>query len=153
MSIDLKAYISHSFLPLPVPEYQGEPDEISIQKCKEAARQVWLLSYLWLLGGSVVNASVRMNESLRRMNQAGSSLSFVSFVLRFDSSQTHYSLTVRSLTVWVVRRDRLRDVTTQESQSIVCCSRTESRTLSLNFRILMRDRNQPVSWEKNSKWA
>lgn len=23
-----------------VPEYQGEPDEISIQKCKEAARQV-----------------------------------------------------------------------------------------------------------------
>lgn len=23
-----------------VPEYQGEPDEISIQKCREAARQV-----------------------------------------------------------------------------------------------------------------
>lgn len=27
---------------LTVPEYQGEPDEISIQKCKEAARQVQL---------------------------------------------------------------------------------------------------------------
>ena len=43
------------------------------------------------------------------------------------------SLTVRSLTVWVVKRDRLRDVTTHEIMPIVCCSRTESRTLSLNF--------------------
>lgn len=24
----------------PVPEYQGKPDEISVQKCREAARQV-----------------------------------------------------------------------------------------------------------------
>ena len=43
-----KAYISHSLLLLPVPEYQGEPDEISIQKCKEAARQVGLPPYFWL---------------------------------------------------------------------------------------------------------
>lgn len=28
-----------------VPEYQGEPDDISIQKCKEAAMQVWELLY------------------------------------------------------------------------------------------------------------
>lgn len=32
---------SHRPVPVPaVPEYQGEPDEISVQKCREAARQV-----------------------------------------------------------------------------------------------------------------
>ena len=35
-----------------------------------------------------------MNESLTRTNQTDSSLSFVSFVLRLDSSQTHFSLTL-----------------------------------------------------------
>uniref|UniRef100_A0A3Q4AIN0 Inosine triphosphate pyrophosphatase n=1 Tax=Mola mola TaxID=94237 RepID=A0A3Q4AIN0_MOLML len=32
--------IAHMALFYAVPEYQGEPDEISIQKCKEAARQI-----------------------------------------------------------------------------------------------------------------
>ena len=33
----------------------------------------------------------------------------------------------------MVKKDRLRDASTHESQPIVCCSRTESRTHSLNF--------------------
>lgn len=32
--------MSADLFSLSVPEYQGEPDDISIQKCKEAARQV-----------------------------------------------------------------------------------------------------------------
>lgn len=40
---ELYIFIQSLFMLLflhPVPEYQGEPDEISIQKCKEAARLV-----------------------------------------------------------------------------------------------------------------
>ena len=41
--------------------------------------------------------SVRINES-NKTNRSYSSLSFVSFVLRLDSSQTHFSLTRSSFT-------------------------------------------------------
>lgn len=39
INVAVHGIIAHA-IPYPVPEYQGEPDEISIQKCKEAARQV-----------------------------------------------------------------------------------------------------------------
>lgn len=42
----------------PVPEYQGEPDEISVQKCREAARQVSASRFASAWGGQGLAAAL-----------------------------------------------------------------------------------------------
>lgn len=50
-----------------MPEYQGEPDEISVQKCREAARQVTRfvlpLSRRWERGGGAAGGAGATNLS------------------------------------------------------------------------------------------